>query len=340
MPIDTAKQAVSTAFSKLLPDEELEIDFHGGEPFFAFDLIRNLCEWIWSQDWPAPYICYATTNGTLVKGPIKEWLKQNSDRFVVGLSLDGNREMHNLNRSGSYDQIDRDFFHTLWPLQPVKMTVSDKTLPFLAEGVQHLHQSGIRLTWNLAYGIDWSDPQYAIEFAAQLKTLSDFYLENPQFEISEPLAMGISALSYYGSVPAKWCGTGTHMSAVDFDGKEYPCHMFLPMTSASPLGAVDWNCDSTFQDARCKDCSILPMCPTCYGNNLVERGNVALRDHRLCDMFKVQLLACAYLRSNLLTRTQPPGSIEIAYDTLQEIEAITKLQTAIAEELNQKGLMV
>jgi hypothetical protein len=82
------------------------------------------------------------------------------------------------------------------------------------------------------------------------------------------------------------------------------------------------------------------MCPTCYGNNLVERGNVALRDHRLCDMFKVQILACAYLRTGLLAKTPPPETIEAAYDTLQEIEAITKVQEAIVQEFSSKGLMV
>ncbi len=56
-----------------------------------------------------PYICFATTNGTLIKDEIKEWIEQNSERFWLGLSVDGTKAMHNLNRSNSYDQIDTNF---------------------------------------------------------------------------------------------------------------------------------------------------------------------------------------------------------------------------------------
>lgn len=34
---------------------------------------------------------------------------ENKERFIVGLSLDGTREMHNRNRSNSYDKIDIPF---------------------------------------------------------------------------------------------------------------------------------------------------------------------------------------------------------------------------------------
>ena len=341
MRLETAQRAICKAFSKLTANEELEIDFHGGEPFLAFDLIRDVCQWIWSQEWPVPYICFATTNGTLIQGRIKDWMEQNSDRFWLGLSLDGSREMQNLNRTGSYDQIDVQFFLSQWPSQPVKMTVSDKTLPLLTEGVQFLHKSGFQLTWNLAYGIDWSESHYAVEFARQLKLLIDFYLEHPQFEVSGPLAMGIEALGCDTLEPQKWCGVGTHMMAVDIDGEEYPCHMFLPITSASALNNVDWLCNENFKDSRCDACSILPMCATCYGQNLIERGNIASRDRSLCNMFKIQALACSYLKAKLLTKqTTAPGSLESAARVLREIEAVKRLQKTITTDLSESGIFV
>ena len=81
------------------------VNFHGGEPFLVFDQIRELCEWMWTQEVPEKYVFFATTNGTKVHGHIQEWLTKNKDRFIAGLSLDGNREMQNTNRSNSFDQI-------------------------------------------------------------------------------------------------------------------------------------------------------------------------------------------------------------------------------------------
>jgi len=339
MQLETAKQAVIKAFSALASDEELEIDFHGGEPLLAFDLIRELCEWIWSRKWPAPYICFATTNGTLVAGGIKEWFQQNSEHFWLGLSLDGTREMHNLNRSESFDQIDANFFRSQWPSQPVKMTVSDKTLPFLAEGVEYLQRSGFGFSWNLAYGIDWSERRNLKEFVRQLRKLVDFYLEHPQFEVADPLAMGMEALSISKSAPQKWCGSGTHMRAVDIDGREYPCHMFLPITTAQSTGNIDWHCESTFIDTQCAACPILPMCPTCYGKNFIERGNIASRDQGLCDMFKVQALACTYLKASQLSRiTKAPESIESASKMLKEIDKIRRIQDDLTEDFVSRGI--
>ena len=128
--LETAKQAIAKSFSLCPSGEELEISFHGGEPFLAFDLLRNICEWVWSQAWPVPYICFTTTNGTLVHGNIRDWVACNRKRLHLGLSLDGTREMHNLNRSGSFDLIDIDFFLANWPDQPLKMTVSDILIAF------------------------------------------------------------------------------------------------------------------------------------------------------------------------------------------------------------------
>ena len=50
--------------------EEVNIDFFGGEPWLKFDLIREVCEWVWDRKWKNKYIFYTTTNGTLVHGEI------------------------------------------------------------------------------------------------------------------------------------------------------------------------------------------------------------------------------------------------------------------------------
>ncbi len=232
-----------------------------------------------------------------------------------------------------------NFFISKWPTQPVKMTISDKTLPFLAEGIIYLHKSGFQLTGNLAYGIDWSGTTHIDEFAHQLKILVTFYLENPQFEPSGPLAMGIEAVNYENIEPQKWCGVGTHMMAIDIDGKEYPCHMFLPTISGNILNDIDWNASKNLKDDRCNGCSILFICATCYGKNLIERGSLSSRDKGLCNMFKIQALACSYLKANLLTKNlKTPKSLEKSSEIVKQIDAIKKIQETITKDLSDQGI--
>ena len=102
-----------------------------------------------------PHTIFLTTNGTLVHGDVQKWLIDHKDCVICGLSLDGTREMHNTNRSNSFDSIDIDFFAENYPMQDIKMTISRETLPTMAEGVMYAHKRGFEVSCNLAYGIDW-----------------------------------------------------------------------------------------------------------------------------------------------------------------------------------------
>ena len=74
MPLETAIKIVEHELTKDDGFEICEIQFFGGEPFFKFDLIRDICNYIWTKEWPKKCLCFATTNGTLVHGEIKKWL--------------------------------------------------------------------------------------------------------------------------------------------------------------------------------------------------------------------------------------------------------------------------
>lgn len=163
LPFEIARKGIISTFERAVNDgiEYVEILFHGGEPFMAFKQIVEICDWLWSQEWPVKYICYATTNGTLVHGEIREWLERNKERFVVGLSLDGTPEMHNRNRNNSFDKIDIDFFKNTWPGQGVKMTPSPKTLGSLADGVIYIHELGFtRNNCSFASGVAWDKDEH------------------------------------------------------------------------------------------------------------------------------------------------------------------------------------
>ena len=101
MDVNLAKEIIlrEAQFVKESNDfDEMEIDFMGGEPFMNFPLIKEIVEWLEGGVIHVPYICFATTNGTLLTDEIKNWLRQHKNTFVAGASYDGNSEMQSANR--------------------------------------------------------------------------------------------------------------------------------------------------------------------------------------------------------------------------------------------------
>lgn len=297
MSLETALNIVQEELTKDDGFEICEIQFFGGEPFFEFDLIRETCNYIWERQWPKEYLCFATTNGTLVHGEIKKWLYDNSKRFTCSLSLDGNRDAHNINRCGSFDLIDIDFFQQTWPLQTAKMTISPESLPYLAESVIFLHEKKIPFSNNLAYGVDWSDKKLLTVMSEQLEQLAQYYIEHPHTPLCRMLDLHIENVNYTYKVN-RWCGAGISLSAYDVDGNRYPCHLFQPLSSESniPLDKIN-DAFSSYDtiDLRCADCSIYNVCPTCYGHNYAATGDIAKRDEALCEFTKLSTLASSFI---------------------------------------------
>lgn len=108
MNLDTAKAVLYQAFAAMQYDDLLTIDFFGGEPFLEFDLMKEIVKFTReaaaSGRLLSKYRFFATSNGTLIHGDIQKWLRDNPS-FHVGLSLDGTRQMQDINRCHSFDRI-------------------------------------------------------------------------------------------------------------------------------------------------------------------------------------------------------------------------------------------
>jgi radical SAM protein with 4Fe4S-binding SPASM domain len=299
MPFEVATEAIAKYAESFSDAEEFGVDFHGGEPFLHFALIKAICEWVWAKKWNKPHICFTSTNGTLVHGEIKEWLTVNKERFVAGLSLDGTPEMHNANRSGSYASIDTDFFVSTWPFQGVKMTISPATVNNVCEGVMHLHKLGFDVSANAAYGVAWDKKEYFRACLSELGKLADFYLKNPSIKPASILNMDLSVVAYPDRPLSKWCGTGTSMIAVMPDGKAYPCQFFAPSTGLDRAD-IDFNDTEALYTQECKDCLIGSVCPSCYGANLASTGNIAEKGEAYCKFSKIRAWVCSYMYGYML----------------------------------------
>ena len=173
---------------------ELEIDLMGGEPMMNFDLIKQLVEWTANNPLPVPWIFFITTNGTLFDDERKKWFRKYKHLITLGASYDGTPEMQKKNRDTDKSSIDMGFFHETWPGQGFHMTISQETLPHLAEGILELQRKGYHLEAALAQGINWNDKDSEV-YLEQLQILSEAYLKEPELQPINLLSRVLNIMS-------------------------------------------------------------------------------------------------------------------------------------------------
>ena len=279
--------------------DELEIDFMGGEPFMNFPLIKEIVEWLETSVIDIPWICFATTNATLLTAEIKNWLREHKETINLGASYDGSSQMQSTNRGTDKYNLDLAFFHELWSHQHLHMTISKEPLPTLAEGVLDIQQRGYKLEAALAEGIDWTIDD-ALIYREQLCILKDAYLKDTTLTPLNRLSRFVNVFDLPATekVQVKWCGTGKHMVTYDIDGQKYGCHMFTPIVlgdKALLSDSVEWDSPESTADDYCKSCVLRNFCPTCPGFNYKLRGHLAVRDKCWCPMVLAEAMtACEF----------------------------------------------
>lgn len=331
------KKAKEIIEKEMTSDDDLDRDFEflGGEPLLEFDKIVELHDFLCSRKWPKRWKSIITTNGTLLHGEIKDWVLQHQDTVRVSLSADGTPEMQNTNRSNSYDLIDYDFF--VETNSVVKMTISAKTLPTLADGVIYLHKLGFKVvTANLAFGIDWSNGDNISIFASELQKLSDFYIKNPQLRPADILSMQIDMINPNfkdRKYITRHCGAGGDgLIAYEIDGTAYPCHTFAPVSVDEETAKKALNLTFEYEvsmdkmDEKCRNCLVANVCPNCYGINFSTTGNMYSKDDAFCRMTKVQFMANAYFKYRQYEAGQLKLKPEEEYRLLNNISLVQKLK--------------
>lgn len=300
MSFETAVAILESELNSNEPYSFLQIELFGGEPFLEFDNIRRIVGYLKSRRFKKQYLLTLTTNGTLVHDEIQEWLVANKDIVSCGLSLDGTSEMHNLNRSDSFDKIDLDFFSKNYPDRPIKMTISKKTLGSLCEGVIFCHSRGFSVFCNLAYGENWDESDNDI-LARELSKLIDFYLSHPGIVPCSMLFDKFSQILVEGEAIKPWCSAGTKTTAYSCDGAKYPCQYFMPLSGGSQdsVPVLKQMIPISDLDQKCRGCVILRACPTCYGYNYQTYGDIHRRDEGICAMTKTIIKARSYLVAEL-----------------------------------------
>lgn len=325
MDFETAKQAILTE-AQYVKDhrdkfDELEIDFMGGEPMMNMKLIKQVVEWLENeQPIDIPYICFATTNGTLIEEHT-EWLEQHKHTFCLGVSYDG-RSHHIANRGERAKKVPLKKCYEWWPFQGFHMTISKDSIKTFGEDIKYLHQTHpeYHIDAALAQGVEWNDDDVE-HYKKQLKVIADYYLNPRRNQSIRPINLlmrnlGPVASQNQSEPQKKFCGSGSGMITYDTDGRTYGCHMFTPIVmgeeKAKQLKNSDFACwDMPLEDPTCATCFLKNYCPTCLGFNYHFRGNIRERDKHQCKMYLTELRATCEFQLRYFVK-RPPVSPEDA----------------------------
>ncbi len=274
---------------------------------------------------------------------MKSWLVENKEHVSVGISLDGNKIAHDLNRCNSYDMVHQNlpFFRKHWPEQPAKMTISAESIPYVAESVIELEEMGLPFYGNVVFENIWGTSHQKAKlldtYSEQLNKLVEYYSSRPdrlppRMLAHDPGVMYRSGQSEPpGEACVRYCGAGHELVIVDIDGNTYSGHRFMPWVTGRPAPSEPVNRQGTWGPERCAKCRIVSLCPTCAGFNWQVNGNPATRTTYHCEAFKLEFLASAKLHAVRLMQQAANLSIlspnQISEEAKLRLDAILDLAT-------------
>lgn len=310
MSFETAKKILDDFYSETRSGDTTLIEVFGGEAFTNFALIKQIDDYVMSRYGDRTNLFETTTNGTLVHGKIQNWLRERKDRYDITVSLDGTREMQDANRpflsgDGTFNSIDLDFFLDTWEDAQAKMTMSEKTLPKLAEGIIYIHELGFICDATLSTGIDWDFEKNRELFTEQLNILVKYYSENPDIKLCTMLNYDLRLVFSKLKKGHRFCGACELTTCYDIRGNKYPCQGFAPVSigeKSELFRDYDESKLNLMPDNPCVKCQFFFMCANCYSANYVTTGCTHLVDVNLCEAYRLCILASSKIQFNRLLK--------------------------------------
>lgn len=334
MSFDIAKDAIDYIISnkQLFSEHSVIFDFIGGEPFLEIDLIDKICDYIklslYEREhiWFNSYRFNFSTNGLMYDDArVQRFIQKNYHHLSIGITIDGTRKKHDLNRiykngKGSYDDVVKNI--PLWlkqfPNASTKVTISSEDIPYIKESVLHLYGLGIKeVNINCVFENVWKDGDDDL-FENQLMLLADAIIDNNLYKeymcsffqqnIGRPLDCTLQN--------ENWCGAG-RMLAVDAQGNFYPCTRFaqyslrekpaiiigntkdgINKNKLRPFLSLD-RCTQSTQE--CINCETAEGCAWCQGENYdaADTNTIYQRSTAICKMHKARVRANNYYWNKL-----------------------------------------
>jgi radical SAM peptide maturase (CXXX-repeat target family)/CXXX repeat peptide maturase len=369
MEFEIAQKAVDYILSS--NDEEFDYpgvvwDFIGGEPFLEIELIDKISDYIkirmftLNHKWFDSYRFNFASNGILYNIPkVQEYLKKNRKHVSVGLSVDGTKLKHDLQRvkkdgSGSYDDVIKNV--PLWleqfPGASTKATFSHDDIPYLKDSIISLWNLGLKIIpANVVYEDVWHEGD-DILFENQLKELADYVLEKEiwwdySVRFFDPTT-GFPVTKE--NLDRNFCGSGK-MLAIDCKGNLFPCIRFYDMSlnnkkpviignvekgidndKVRPFKLLSYKAQST---EECINCQVATGCAWCTGGNYdcADTDTIYQRATYNCKMHKANVRANEYFWGRLRDILGYMPDERQQYIDLPKVETIKYLQIITSDKI-------
>ncbi|MBI2875159.1 MAG: radical SAM protein [Firmicutes bacterium] len=301
MSFETATSAIDDHLSRDDEFKDVLIELIGGEVFLYWPLVRDVITWTLDRhsSWKKHFSFFIDTNGTLLNDEIKAWLFERRHHVVVGLSLDGTPEAHDLNRSDSYALIEPHipFFARTWPHQTVKMTLHPSTLPMLFRNITHVMSLGLPVSANVPLEDIWGPlaekAGHVKIFKQEIEKLVDFFSSNSQIPLPSIIDLPIAAVTSEEDHDRPWCGSGRNMVAIETNGRILPCNRYAAMSFDQTL----FDHPPIPKAVPCDGCFFKAACQTCEAHNWEVNGHPDARTSFHCEFIKVQIWGTAQVQA-------------------------------------------
>lgn len=342
----TAKAAIDyvLAHEDDFSEDSVVWDFIGGEPFLEIDLIDKICDYLKTEmfrlnhHWFNSYRFSFSTNGiNYHTDKVQRFISKNRDHLSIGITIDGTRRKHDLNRIyketeiGSYDDVVKNI--PLWqqqfPFDGTKVTISSPDIPYIKESVLHLYSLGIhQVNINCVFENVWNVDDDKL-FGDQLMQLADAIIDGGYYQdyacsfFSENIGKPLDPVKENQN----WCGAG-RMLAVDANGNFYPCTRFAayslrekrPIIIGNVYDGIDKNKLRPFltldrmtqSPEKCRICEVASGCAWCQGENYdaAETDSIYQRATAICQMHKARVRANNYYWNKLYRKLELEGMRE------------------------------
>ena len=334
-------------------EESVVWDFIGGEPFIEIELIDKICDYLKTEmfrrnhHWFNSYRFSFSTNGiNYHTEKVQEFIKKNREHLSIGITIDGTKRKHDLNRiwktkememgeqpkledeRGSYNDVVRNI--PLWleqfPNAATKVTISSADIPYIKESVLHLYSLGIHeVNINCVFENVWNEGD-DVRFEEQLMQLADAIIDDGLYK---EYACSFFSESMGKPMDCKlqnqnWCGAGK-MLAIDAAGNFYPCTRFAQYSlrdkKAWIIGNVNDGVEKnklrpfltldrcTQSTQECIDCEVAEGCAWCQGENYdaADTPTAYQRATAICKMHKARVRANNYYWNKLYRKLELEG---------------------------------
>ncbi|AKA71987.1 thioether cross-link-forming SCIFF peptide maturase [Clostridium scatologenes] len=328
MSAEIAKKAIDFVIKKSGPRKNIEVDWFGGEPLMALNVIKEVMEYTKEQKkvHNKNIRFTMTTNATLLNDEIMDYLDKNMGNII--LSIDGRKEVNDKVRvrvdgTGSYDSI----------LPKIKKMVQmrDKSKQYYARGTF--------TRWNtdffedIKFMADQGFDEISIEPVVlpndhplslreeDLPTIFEQY-DKLYFEMIKRHKEGKDFRFYHFNIDLQGgpcvykrisgCGAGHEYVAITPEGDIYPCHQFIgnedfKLGNLSSDEELNTDIVDKFKNAHiytkpeCKKCWARFYCSGgCQANNYNFNGDMHTPYSLGCKMQKKRIECAIALKTKMM----------------------------------------